>query len=94
MTYRGIYRDGVVVLQGDVEIPNGSVVEVNAKRTPAAKTKSAVARRARIAKQKPGSKLKPPLPGFGAWKHRTDIGNTADFARALRKRVSKRKARD
>lgn len=29
MTYRGVYRDGFVRLQGDVHLPNGSYVEVN-----------------------------------------------------------------
>lgn len=28
MTYRGVYRDGYVRLDGDVDLPNGSTVEV------------------------------------------------------------------
>jgi len=35
---------------------------------------------------------KRPLHGFGAWKHRSDIDDTAEFARSLRRRVSSRSA--
>jgi hypothetical protein len=36
MTYKGVYRDGIVILQGDTNIQNGALVDVNlrgAKRT-------------------------------------------------------------
>lgn len=29
------------------------------------------------------------VAGFGAWKHRTDIGDTAEYARTLRRRTSR-----
>lgn len=34
-----------------------------------------------------------PLPGFGAWKHRPDLPDSADAARDLRHRVSRRTKR-
>jgi len=30
------------------------------------------------------------IPGFGAWKHRTDIKDSAEYARELRRRTSRR----
>ncbi len=29
MTYKGVYRDGIVIIQGDVGLRNGSIVDVN-----------------------------------------------------------------
>ena len=29
MSYRGIYRDGIVIIQGDVDLRNGALVNVN-----------------------------------------------------------------
>lgn len=96
MTYRGVYRDGIVILQGDVDLRNGDSVEVNATpaRKPKAEKKSASGtnlRRGKVRSSSPKrTTAKHPLPGFGAWKGRTDIGDTAEFARALRKRTSTR----
>jgi len=58
--YQGIYRDGIVRLDGDVDLRNGSRVEVNvvrkARKSPAAKP----AARARASK----AKSKRPLSGW------------------------------
>jgi predicted DNA-binding antitoxin AbrB/MazE fold protein len=32
MTFRGVYKDGVVIVSGDVDIPNGSEVDVHLRR--------------------------------------------------------------
>ena len=106
MTYRGVYRDGVVVLQGDVDLQNGERVEVSPSRALGTRLKTA-AKTGSIPKggRRTGGRAKPrafsktqsaahPLPGFGAWKHRTDIVDSAEFARALRRRTSTRQSAD
>jgi len=110
MTYRGVYRDGIVVLQGDVDLRNGEPVDVNSTRgkryksKTIKKAKSPVGKRrgakdvAPVAGAKPrpsvkdksGKSAEHPLPGFGAWKHRTDIVDSAAFATGVRKRTSRR----
>ena len=41
MTYKGVYRDGIVIIQGDVDFRNGAVVDVNLRgRRKSAKKKS------------------------------------------------------
>jgi hypothetical protein len=42
-----------------------------------------------VAAERPGKADLPP-PGFGAWAHRTEIGDTVEFARELRRRMSSR----
>lgn len=32
MTFRGVYRDGIVIMPEDVDIPNGSEVDVQLRR--------------------------------------------------------------
>ena len=101
MTYRGVYRDGIVILQGDIELRNGASVEVNetpAKR-PTAKSSSvskkrSVSKKATRAKSPTRNPAKHPLPGFGAWKDRADITDSAAFARDLRRKVSRRAAKN
>ncbi len=46
MTYKGIYRDGIVTLLGDVDLRNGATVDVNlrGKGKPQARRKSSGAR--------------------------------------------------
>ncbi|MEK6703975.1 MAG: hypothetical protein AABZ53_17085 [Planctomycetota bacterium] len=34
MTYKGVYRDGIVTLQGDVDLRNGAAVDVNLRSVP------------------------------------------------------------
>jgi hypothetical protein len=69
MTFRGVVRDGVIVIL-DGEIPDGTPVEVSplhrrSKKKASTSTKSAKPTRAR----------KPPLeklPAFGMWKNRPE----------------------
>jgi hypothetical protein len=94
MTYRGVYRDGIVVLQGDVDLRNGAPVDVKpvpsgrasarpraaSRRSPSAKAGS---RNTKVAQHR--------LPGFGMWKDRWPKSmSSADIARELRERVSRR----
>ncbi len=46
MTYKGIYRDGIVTLLGDVDLRNGATVDVNlrGKAKPQPRRKSSAAR--------------------------------------------------
>jgi predicted DNA-binding antitoxin AbrB/MazE fold protein len=94
--YQGIYLNGVIVLDGKVDLREGDTVEVTPTRDSSARSGKAEVARARLAKaaSKPKTKrskaFKYPLPGFGAWKDRADIGDSADFARGLRARVSAR----
>lgn len=106
MTYRGVYRDGIVVLRGAVDLRNGQPVDVKStgsssvKSNASAKAKSAVGgargAKGRAKSRKPAKpkSAKHPLPGFGAWKHRTDIVDSAEFARWLRRRTSTRFSAD
>lgn len=94
MTFRTTVQDGLIVINTHGEIPDGTVVEVlpvqrNGAAKPQAtkrgsKKKSNARGRARVSDEHP-------LPGFGSWKHRTDIVDTAAYARDLRKRASIRK---
>lgn len=33
MTYKGVYRDGIVIIQGEVDLQNGATVDVNLRST-------------------------------------------------------------
>lgn len=79
MTFRGIVKNGVIVLQSDAELPEGTSVRVTPSRGPSKKSGKA-------AKEKQ-------LPGFGAWSHRKDIKDGASFARKLRKNLLRRGGR-
>lgn len=50
MTYRGIYRDGYVRLEGDVDLRNGTPVEVFSLRETRARRVSSKARRAKASR--------------------------------------------
>ncbi len=102
MTYRGVYRDSVVVLQGEVALQDGESVEVNA--APPAKTKAlrgskasvkskAAARRSTGKKTRIAAKAaERALPGAGMWKDRWPKSmSSAEVARTLRDEVSRRK---
>jgi hypothetical protein len=72
VSYRGVVRDGVVVLHGFDGPPEGTEV-IERPLTARERQKDW------------------PLPGFGSWKHRTDLGPTgAQAPRLLRRRVSSR----
>ncbi len=77
MTFRAVVQDGLIVINTHGSIPDGTRVEVQPLRT------NAPAR-------KPKRTAKAPLPAFGGWKHRTDIKNSAAFARSLRRKASRR----
>jgi hypothetical protein len=95
MTYKGVYRDGIVILHGDVDLQNGAPVEVNpAPRRSSRTAKTTAPKRRSGATKKSSKKSDHPLPGFGSWKHRSDITDSARFARELRGRVSRRGPRD
>jgi hypothetical protein len=94
MTYRGIYRDGIVILQGDVDLRNGASVDVNASRAG-----KGGARRVARAQTKPrkgdksgkSSAHAGVLSGFGIWKDRWPKSmSSAEIARKLRDQVSRR----
>ena len=102
MTYRGVYRDGVVVLQGEVALQDGESVEVNS--APPAKTKTRREGKAGVkskatAPARTGKKTRSAakcatraLPGAGMWKDRWPKSmSSADVARTLRDEVSRRK---
>ncbi len=83
MTYRGVYRDGVVVLQGDVALQEGEAVEVNTARpnraTIAVPNKKSLrsdapAKRTRGTKAKKTQSRKKvqDLAAFGIWKNRAE----------------------
>jgi len=78
--------DGIVVLQGDVDLQNGESVDVNPTREIGlgrAKKSASDASEGRAVKS---DAVKHPLPGFGAWKDRADIVDSAEFARSLRRK--------
>ncbi len=76
MTYRGVYRDGVIVLSGDVDLQNGDTVDVNrnsaAGVTPKRKPVSADKKRARAGSSKKKQSEHPFLALAGMWKDRKD----------------------
>jgi hypothetical protein len=92
MIYKGVYRDGIVVLHGEVDLQNGTPVNVN----PAASRKSSKASRTRAesrapAKTKKNRKNASPLPGFGMWKDRWPASmSSEEIARQFRRDVSRR----
>ena len=102
MTYRGVYRDGVVVLQGEVALQDGQSVEVNsappsktkARREGKASVKSKAAARTSTRKKTPSATKSATraLPGAGMWKDRWPKSmSSAEVARTLRDEVSRRK---
>jgi hypothetical protein len=102
MIYRGVYRDGIVILEGDVDLQNGEPVSVSRGKNVKSKSKAKSATRGRkpaaaSAKSRTPAanrSAKHPLPGFGAWKHRTDIADSVAFARALRRKTGARGSAD
>lgn len=70
MTYRGVYRDGVVTLEGDVDLRNGAIVEVNAASTRRVAAASASTTKAR--KPVRQKKKHPFIALAGIWKDRDD----------------------
>jgi hypothetical protein len=77
MTYRGVVKDGVVVVTDGGELPEGQLVEV----TP-------VPLLARVPDATPETD---DFPGFGLWKDRTDMGDTSEFSLKLRRSMEERR---
>jgi hypothetical protein len=106
MTFRTVVRDGLIVINTHGEVPDGTPVRIvlpagNAGAAPARRRTSgskAGKRGARGRAEKRvgatgGRQRSLPEFGFGLWKHRSDIGDTAEFARELRTRSSTRSTR-
>lgn len=106
MTYRGVYRGGVVRLEGEVDLPEGSVVEVSRagrtsrKRTASeqrranAEGKAAAAYWKRLTSKRmtKAQRLAAFEAAFGAWKDRPEWEglSSAQIAAELRKRAARR----
>jgi hypothetical protein len=91
MIYTGVYRDGIVLLDGDVDLRNGARVEVlPTRRIGATKAKKRAAKGTRAK-----SSADPLLKFFGMSKDRADWKgrSSAEIARELRRRVSTRAKR-
>jgi hypothetical protein len=106
MTYRGIYRDGLVILDGDVNLHNGDHVEVNLRGGPS----SPRAGRSRATKRPRSSKgakslsrllsarltkaqrIAAALAVRGDWAHRPEWRgkSSAQAAAELRQRAARR----
>jgi hypothetical protein len=91
MTYRGIYRDGAIVLGETLDIPNGTPIEFDVLRR--SRTKRRVAKKPSSKKSKrmtAEERVAAFMKGFGVsrdreeWKGRS----TADIARELRRKAA------
>jgi hypothetical protein len=89
MTYRGVYRDGIVTLDGDVDLRNGAVVEVNvpSTRRGGAARPSTIKTRGQVRRKK----THPFVALAGIWEDRADWrGMTSEeIVESLRSRSSK-----
>jgi len=82
MTFRTTVRDGLIVVNTHGAIPDGTPVEIVRLDAPKkGRSKRATTKPTRLP------------AGFGGWHHRTDIKDSAEFARTLRKRASRRPTR-
>lgn len=91
MIYRGTVQGGVIVLNGYASLPEGTPVEIlPRRRIVAGKSRSPRSTTLKPAKARKTAPVKPKnpvpkrMPGFGAWRDRSDIGDTAAFVRRLR----------
>jgi hypothetical protein len=92
MVYRGVYQDGVVVLEGEVDLRNGSRVEVQpARRATTAESKKRAGKGARTS----AKSADPLLKFFGVWKDRADWKgrSSVEVAKELRRRAGRRASR-
>ena len=91
MTYRGVYRNGVVVLEDDTGLRNGTRVEVNPASRPKRPARDRTRSRATKSARRNKTTKRQDLPGFGIWKNRWPKSmGSAEAARDLRAKVSKR----
>ena len=94
MTYRGIYRDGIVTFRGEVDLRNGVSVDVNVaqrEKGNAGRTTRPQTKPRKRAKSGKSSSPNDTLTGFGIWKDRWPKSmSSAEVARKLRDQVSRR----
>jgi hypothetical protein len=94
MTLKGVYKDGMVILRSATGLNNGDIVEVTpaTRRTRKRKTiarRRSAARSAEAARRR--STRQKPLPAFGAWKDRADLGSSgAEASLKLRRQIERR----
>jgi hypothetical protein len=91
MTYRGVYRNGVVVIDGEVGWPDGASVEVRPAARRAKRGSNQRARPTSKAKRKPSEKKVDPIMALaGIWKDRPDWRglSTLQVVAKLRERAS------
>jgi outer membrane protein assembly factor BamB len=92
MSYRGVYRDGIVVLEGEVDLRNGTTVEVNPARGKGKGRRkvSSTPRRDRKAAQ-----VHPFIALAGLWKDRPEWRgrSSVEIVRELRRRSPSTRAR-
>lgn len=88
MTYRGIFQNGIVILEDASGLRDGQSVEVLPDR--AAKGGSPAAKKPTGRKRSKAARPKGALPSLGLWRDRVEFSNAAAAARRLRKRTSRR----
>lgn len=97
MTFRGVYKNGVVILEDATGLRNGETVDVQRSKSSAVKAKkSATAKRVGKMSAKPSIKgTRKPLPGFGAWKDRwpADMSSVEVVAEMRREAARRRRGR-
>jgi hypothetical protein len=96
MTYKGIYRDGMVTLLGEVHLRNGDAVDVNLRGKSGSRRKASASRartkkRARTRMTK-AERLAAVLAARGTWKGRPEWRgkSSAEVSTELRRRASRR----
>lgn len=91
--FRAVVQDGLIVINTHGALPDGTLVEVIPRPEDASRpsTQPHAAHRSKSKQKKTAKRTeRHPLFGFGMWKDRTDIGDTAEFSRELRARASRR----
>jgi hypothetical protein len=92
MTFRGVVKNGVVIVDDAAGLREGDVVDI----APVKRVKSSgKGLRGKSAEKKRAAKMSDPLPGFGMWRDRPEWkGMTgAQIAAELRRGTFRRKAR-
>jgi len=106
MTYRGVYRDGVVRVEGDVDLRNGSHVEITAAIKPLVAKANSQSPRPKSASKVTGNmwelamskrltkaqRIAAALAACGDWKDRTEWKgkSSSQIASELRKTAASR----
>jgi hypothetical protein len=91
MIFKGIYRDGIIILEDATGLRNGTVVEVTrtAERAKAATKPTAKSKKKSSTRRKRSGGSVADWPAFGIWKNRPDWkGKTSvEIARELREKA-------